>query len=80
MDISKIDCDMYWNTSGAYNSSISLICRILDVGYKYVWVQIYGNLSPTPVQVSSLTENPLYNVTNKSAYKKYMEVFNSKKG
>ena len=36
MDISKIDCDMYWNTSGAYNSSISLICRILDVGYKYV--------------------------------------------
>lgn len=61
----KINEIYYWNTTGAYNTNISLKCVVLDIGLKYVWVMVSGNLSPTPVNETELTEIPLYKVTNK---------------
>ena len=61
----KINDVLYWNTSGANNSKISLRCTVLDIGNIYVWIMVYGNLSPTPVNQEDLSVEPLYIVTNK---------------
>ena len=60
----KIDDILYWNTKGAYQSDISLKCKVLDIGNKYIWVMVNGNLSPTPIDPSKLSKEPLYKVTN----------------
>lgn len=65
----KIGDILYWNTTGAYNTKISLRCNVLDKGEVYIWVMIYGNLSPTPVKQNNLSEKPLYAVTNKGVVK-----------
>lgn len=58
-------CDrLYWNTTGAYNTNISLKCTVLDIGVLYIWIQVDGNLSPTPVHYTRLSKEPLYKVTN----------------
>lgn len=61
----KIDDELYWNTTGAYNTTISLKCTVLDIGIKYIWVMVFGNLSPTPVSEKDLSKIPKYKVTNK---------------
>ena len=38
----EIGSDMYWNTTGANNSNISLKCTILDVGVKFIWIMEIG--------------------------------------
>lgn len=60
----KIDDTLYWNTTGAYYTHVSLKCKVLDVGKKYIWVMVKGNLSPTPVNNKNLSKEPLYKVTN----------------
>ena len=46
------------------NSNISLKCTILDIGIKFIWIMVYGNLCPTPVDISKLSSFPEYKVTN----------------
>ena len=60
----EIGSDMYWNTTGANNSNISLKCTVLDIGVKFIWIMVYGNLCPTPVDISKLSSFPEYKVTN----------------
>lgn len=55
---------LYWNTTGAYQSQISLKCKVLDVGKRFIWVLVYGNLGPTPVEVNDISIEPIYKVTN----------------
>lgn len=60
----KIGDILYWNTSGAYNSKISLKCAVMDIGQEYIWIMVFGNISPTPVKLSKLSRDPVYTVTN----------------
>lgn len=60
----KIGDILYWNTNGAYGVKISLKSTVLDIGQEYVWIMIFGNLSPTPVKEIALSIKPLYKVTN----------------
>ena len=60
----KIGDRLYWNTTGAYNSEISLICTIVDIGQHFIWIMVDGNLSPTPVHDYDLSEKAWYKVTN----------------
>lgn len=61
----KIGDILYWNTTGPYyGNEISLKCEVLDVGKKYIWVMVFGNLSPTPLEKSKLSVRPLHKVTN----------------
>ena len=55
----KIGSILYWNTTGAYNSKISLKCEVMDV-----WVHVYGCLAYNNLSISDLSIKPLYKVTN----------------
>ena len=55
---------LYWNTTGAYQSKISLKCKVLDIGRRFIWVLVYGNLGPTPVEINDISIEPIYKVTN----------------
>lgn len=55
---------LYWNTTGAYQSQISLKCKVLDIGKRFIWVLAYGNLGPTPVEINDISIEPKYKVTN----------------
>ena len=55
---------LYWNTNGAYGTKISLKCTILDIGQEYIWIMVFGNLSPTPVKENLLSKEPLYKLKN----------------
>ena len=55
---------LYWNTTGAYQSQISLKCKVLDIGKRFIWVLAYGNLVPTPVEINDVSIEPKYKVTN----------------
>ena len=54
----------YFNTTGAYNTNVSQIGRVVDIGINYIWFLVGGNLGPIPVLAEHLSENPLYKVTN----------------
>lgn len=60
----KIDDVVYWNTTGAYQVKISLKCKVLDIGKKFIWILVYGNLGPTPVKLNEISTEPLSIVTN----------------
>ena len=60
----KIGDILYWNTFGAYGVKISLKCTILDIGQEYIWIMVFGNLSPTPVKENLLSKEPLYKLKN----------------
>jgi hypothetical protein len=60
----KIGDTLYWNTTGAFESKISLECKVIDKG-KWIWVLINGNLGYTNVLSSQLSKEPLYKVTNR---------------
>ena len=60
----KIGNILYWNTTGAFEKPISLICTVIDIGISFIWVMVNGNLGPTPVKENMLTKEPLNTVTN----------------
>lgn len=60
----KIGDILYWNTTGAFNSKISLECKVIDKG-KWIWALANGNLAYNNLLPSQLSKEPLYMVTNK---------------
>lgn len=62
----SIGQELYYNTTGAYNTNISLLCRVIDIGQTYIWVLIYGNLGFNNIMINDLTLEPRYKVTNKT--------------
>ena len=60
----SIGQELYYNTTGAYNTNISLLCRVIDIGQTYIWVLIYGNLGFNNIMINDLTLEPKYKVTN----------------
>ena len=60
----KLDDILYWNTTGANNSRISLKCEVIDVGEMWIWVHVYGCLSYNNLSTNDLSIKPLYRVTN----------------
>lgn len=59
----KIGDTLYWNTTGAFESKISLECKVIDIG-KWIWVLVNGNLGYSNVLSSQLSKEPLNKVTN----------------
>lgn len=55
---------LYWNTTGAFNSNVSLKCEVVDIGKKYIWVYVIGNLAYNNLLASNLSRKPLHKVTN----------------
>lgn len=62
----SIGQELYYNTTGAYNTNISLLCRVIDIGQTYIWVLIYGNLGFNNVMINDLSAEPKYKVTNRN--------------
>lgn len=62
----KLNQNIYYNTAGANQIPISQQGYILDIGQKYVWVMIKGNLGPIPVMEADLSEKPKHKVTNRN--------------
>ena len=60
----KIGDTLYWNTTGAFESKISLECKVIDIG-KWIWVLAKGNLAYNNLLPNQLSNEPLYMVTNK---------------
>lgn len=60
----KLKDDLYWNTTEAYNSKISLKCKVIDIGKLWIWVHVEGQLSYNNVLAKCLSKEPLYKVTN----------------
>lgn len=59
----KIGDTLYWNTTGAFESKISLQCKVFDIG-KWIWVLVNGCLAYQNLMPSQLSKEPLYKVTN----------------
>ena len=55
---------LYWNTTGAYDSKISLECEVIDIGRIWIWVHIKGCLGYNNLIPENLSKKPLYRVTN----------------
>ncbi len=55
---------LYWNTTGAFKSKISLKCKVIDIGKKWIWVQVYGHLAYNNLLSGNLSKEPLHKVTN----------------
>lgn len=60
----KINDIVYWNTRGAYDTKISLKCRVIDIGKRWIWIHVAGNLSYTNLLAENLSKEPLHRVTN----------------
>lgn len=60
----KLSDDLYWNTTGAYNSKISLKCKVIDIGKLWIWVHIKGCFAYNNLLSQDLSKEPLYKVTN----------------
>lgn len=56
---------LYWNTTGAYNTNISLECEVIDIGKMWIWVHVKGCLAYNNLLAENLSKKPLYKVTNK---------------
>ena len=41
----KLSDKLYWNTTGAYNTNISLVCEVIDIGKMWIWVHVKGCLA-----------------------------------
>ncbi len=61
----KLGDVLFWNTTGAYNTKISLECQVIDIGEIWIWVNVYGCLAYNNLLSKDLTKKPLYKVTNK---------------
>mgnify|MGYP000115795956 FL=1 len=55
---------LYWNTTGANNSKISLKCEVIDVGKIWIWVHVCGCLAYNNLAINDLSIKPLHRVTN----------------
>lgn len=60
----KLHDTLYWNTTGAYDSKISLKCEVIDIGKMWIWVHVKGCLAYNNLLSSELSIEPLYKVTN----------------
>ena len=62
----KIDIGdiLYFNTTGAFKSKISLKCEVIDIGRMWIWIHIKGCLAYNNVLEKDLSKKPLYKVTN----------------
>ena len=60
----KVGDTLYWNTTGAYNSKISLQCEVIDIGKMWIWVHVKGCLAYNNLLEKDLSKKPLYKVTN----------------
>lgn len=60
----KLSDKLYWNTTGAYNTKISLICEVIDIGEMWIWVHVNGCLAYNNLIAENLSQEPLYKVTN----------------
>lgn len=65
MEDIKVGDILYWNTTGAYNSKISLQCEVIDVGIMWIWVHVKGCLAYNNLLAEDLSKKPLYRVTNR---------------
>jgi len=65
----KIGDIVYWNTTGAFKSKISLKGKVIDIGKRWIWVHINGNLAYINLMQSQLTKEPLFVVTNQAEWK-----------
>ncbi len=61
----KLGDVLYWNTTGAYNTKISLECQVIDIGKLWIWINVYGYLGYNNLLPEKLSKEPLYEVTNK---------------
>lgn len=60
----KLGETLYWNTTGAYGSKISLKCKVIDIGKEWIWVHVGGCLAYNNLLAGNLSKKPLYKVTN----------------
>ena len=60
----KLGDALYWNTTGAYNTNISLQCEVIDIGEIWIWVHVIGCLAYNNLVPENLSKEPLYKVTN----------------
>lgn len=60
----KLNDTLYWNTTGAYNSKISLKCEVIDIGMMWIWVHVIDCLAYNNLLAENLSKEPLYKVTN----------------
>ena len=62
----KIDIGdiLYFNTTGAFKSKISLKCEVIDIGKMWIWIHIKGCLAYNNVLEKDLSKKPLYKVAN----------------
>ncbi len=61
----KINDTLYWNTLGAFESKISLKCKVIDIGKRWIWVNVLGCLAYQNLLSANLSKEPLHRVTNK---------------
>lgn len=61
----KLGDILYWNTTGAYNSNMSLVCEVIDIGEMWIQVHVKGYLAYNNLLAENLSKEPLYKVTNK---------------
>ncbi|MBO5004493.1 MAG: hypothetical protein J6D03_04460 [Clostridia bacterium] len=62
----KIGDILYWNTTGAFESKISLKCEVIDIGKRWIWVHVKGCLAYNNLLPVNLSKEPLYKVTNQN--------------
>lgn len=60
----KLNDTLYWNTTGAYNSKISLKCEVIDIGKMWIWVHVICCLDYKNLLAENLSKEPLYKVIN----------------
>lgn len=61
----KVGEVLYWNTTGAFGSKISLQCQVVDIGRTWIWINVFGCLAYNNLLASNLSKEPLHKVTNK---------------
>ena len=54
----------YYNTTGVYNKSISIKCKVIDIGVNFIWIHCQGNLGPTYTKPEQLSKQAKYRITN----------------
>lgn len=55
---------IYWNTIGAFESKISLKCKVIDIGKRWIWVNVIGCLAYQNLLSANISKEPIYKVTN----------------
>lgn len=69
----KLGDALYWNTTGAYNTNISLQYEVIDIGEIWIWVHVNGCLAYNNLVPENLSKEPLYKVTNKKKVSRWLK-------